>query len=48
MNTDVMFSSKTDNWATPPATLPGGCLAYGIEDEPNHIDWIINPEKIKE
>jgi len=30
------------------ATLPGGCLAYGIEDEPNHIDWIINPEKIKE
>ena len=30
------------------ATLPGGGIAYGINDEPNHIDWIVNPEKIKE
>lgn len=25
-------------------TLPGGITQYGIEDEPGHIDWLINVE----
>lgn len=25
-------------------TLPGGLVQYGIEDEPGHIDWLINVE----